>query len=253
MNCSIANCDETAVNRGYCSAHYRRHRLGQDMNTPPLNNDLPAGMQAADKPKQMNPKHLRRTLYWLALDWINLTTTLPTPPKREQMRRSNTREYGHPAEWASDTAADIADKFTSWHDYLAEERGEKRPIIGAIVGGRTFRSRVEKNQDERRRVVAAWKYLEPRCEQLVQMVDYEDLRELPELHHRVRSTLGHFMPKYTLPIPCPNEECGLRTLVRVQGVGQDFISCDSCGYTIKEVHYPLLVRMTLDAFLSVAA
>lgn len=210
-----------------------------------------------EKPRRMSAPKLRRTLYWLALDWINLTTTLPTPPKREQMRRSNTREYGHPAEWASDTAADIADKFTSWHDMLAEERGERRPITGIIVGSsqkrREFYTRVERAQDERRRVIAAWKYLEPRCEQLVELVDYEDLQELPELHHRVRAVLGHYMPKYTLPIPCPSDECGLRTLVRVQGVGQDFISCDSCGYTIKEVHYPLLVRMTLDAFLSAAA
>lgn len=212
-----------------------------------------------EKPRKMPAPKLRRTLYWLALDWINLTTNLPTPPKREQMRRSNTREYGHPAEWASDTAADIADKFTSWHDLLAEERQERRPITGVIVGSgevrarREFHTRMERVQDERRRVIAAWKYLEPRCEQLVELVDYEDLQELPELHHRVRSVLGHYMPKYTLPIPCPSDECGLRTLVRVQGVGQDFISCDSCGYTIKEVHYPLLVRMTLDAFLGAAA
>lgn len=219
--------------------------------TAPLEEEQPA--------RRMNPTHLRRTLYWLALDWINLTTHLPTPPKREQVRRSNTREYGHPAEWASDTAAEIADVFTSWHDLLAEERGERRPVFG-IVHGTThtpktspFHRRVESVQEARRRIVSAWKYLEPRCEQLVELVDYEDLRELPELHHKVRSTMGHYIPKYTLPIPCPNEECGLRTLVRVQGVGQDFISCDSCGYTIKEVHYPLLVRMTLDAFLSTAA
>lgn len=79
------------------------------------------------------------------------------------------------------------------------------------------------------------------------------MKELPDLHYRIRRTLGATVPKYTLPIPCPNEECELRTLVRVQGVGQDFISCDSCGYTIKEVHYPLLIRMTLDAFINGAA
>jgi hypothetical protein len=106
---------------------------------------------------------------------------------------------------------------------------------------------------ERQRLVAAWKYLEPRCEQLVELVEHEALKELPDLHHRIRRTLGANTPKYTLPVPCPNNECELLTLVRVQGVGQDFVSCDSCGYTIKEAHYPLLIRMTLDAFLSGAA
>ncbi|BCI54962.1 hypothetical protein NIIDNTM18_42400 [Mycolicibacterium litorale] len=192
----------------------------------------------SDGRKPMNPKHLRRTLYWLALDWIHLRDAMPSPMRgTDSGRRSNSRVYGHPAEWASDKAAEITDLLSSWHDLMAEHRNEKPPPRGG----------------EERRLVAAWQYLEPRCEQLVEIVDAEDLKELPDLHYRIRRTLGATVPKYTLPIPCPNEECELRTLVRVQGVGQDFISCDSCGYTIKEVHYPLLIRMTLDAFINGAA
>lgn len=187
-----------------------------------------------DKPARMNPRHLRRTLYWLALDWVNLKTHLPTPPASTGGRRASSRkEYGHPAEWASDKAAEIVDKLTGWHDYLAEHRNETPPPHGA----------------EQHKLVAAWKYLEPRCEQLTEIVEAEALKELPDLHHAIRRILGHNAPKYTLPIPCPNDECQLRTLARVQGIGQEFITCDACHYTIRETYYPLLIRMTLDTLI----
>lgn len=207
--------------------------------------------EVTEAPKRMNPRHLRRTLYWLALDWINLRSTMPSPASIDgPQRRSNVKVYGHPAEWASDTAAEIADALTGWHDNLAEQRNETRPR----------RKRMRVNDDgcdvwvwaatEEQRIAAAWKYLEPRVEQLCELVEREALQELPDLHHKIRSVLGQYVPKYTIPVPCPNDECGLRTLMRVVGVGQDFISCDACGYMIKETYYPLLVRMTLDAFLS---
>lgn len=214
-----------------------------------------ARQEDAESPKRMNPKHLRRTLYWLALDWIHLNTDLPSAGAQsvrtwEQGRSSNVKDYGHPAEWASVKAAEIVDVLTSWHDYLAEHRNETRP--------RRKKMRVNGDGNDvwvwavshQQRLVAAWKYLEPRCEQLVNIIDAEALKEIPDLHYGIRRTLGANLPKYTLPIPCPNNECELRTLVRIQGVGQDFIACDSCGYTIKEAHYPLLIRMTLDAFIS---
>jgi hypothetical protein len=207
------------------------------------------------KPKHMPAKSLRQTLYWLALDWIHLSGAMPSAGAKsvrrwELARHSNIQEFGHPAEWASVKAAEIADMMTSWHDFVAEERNERLP--------RKKRMRVNDDGcdvwawavNERQRMVSAWKYLEPRCEQLVEMVDREALKELPDLHFGIRRALGAMVPKYTLPVPCPNVDCELLTLVRVQGVGQDFISCDSCGYTIKEAHYPLLIRMTLDTFLA---
>lgn len=210
----------------------------------------PAGDVVAEKPKRMNPNQLRRTIYWLTLDWIHLRTDIALTSGNGAQRTSNVKDYGHPAEWESDTARDIVDKLSEWHDYLAEQRNETQPR----------RKRMRLNDDgndvwawavnEKQRLVAAWKYLEPRCEQLVELVEKEALQELPDLHHRIRKTLGQYVPKYTIPVPCPNPECGLRTLMRVMGVGQDFITCDACGYTIKDVHYPLLIRMTLDAFLT---
>ena len=112
--------------------------------------------------KRMNPRRLRQTMYWLALDWIHLRTTTPTLPVQRLQdisRSSNVKTYGHPAEWQSDNAADIVEKLTGWHDYLADQRNETAPPTGC----------------ESRRLVAAWKYLEPRCEQLTELVEHEAL------------------------------------------------------------------------------
>lgn len=211
------------------------------------------GNPPAEKPKRMPAKRLRQTLYWLALDWIHLTHQMPTPPRGENNRVSNVKDFGHPAEWASVKAREIVDIMTEWHDYLAEIRNETRPrkkLMSITAEGTDVWAWAV---NERQRLSAAWKYLEPRCEQLVELVEADDLKEIPDLHHGIRRALGASSPKYTLPVPCPNNECELLTLVRVQGVGQEFITCDSCNYTIKEVHYPFLVRMTLDAYLSGAA
>lgn len=223
--------------------------------------------------KPMSAKHLRRTIYWLALDWIHLHKLLPTPPRADG-RRTTTREYGHPAEWASDRAAEIVDKLTSWHDCLAEGRNETPPTKGIIFGSQgiqsqtatigigpatfqahspaapKFQTATRAPISEQRRLITAYRYLEPRCEQLTQIAEPEALQELPELHNKIRKALGQTKPQYTLPVPCPNNECQLLTLTRIVGVGQDFICCDACGYTIKEIHYPFLIRMTLDAILN---
>lgn len=211
-------------------------------------------MTDTEQPKKMPAGKLRDVLYWLALDWLHLSS-MPSVAAQsvrrwELARHSNVRDYGHPAEWASGKATEIADLMTSWHDYLAEERNERLPR----------RKRMRQDDEgtdvwawavnEKQRVVAAWRYLEPRCEQLVGLVDAEALKELPDLHYGIRRALGASMPKYTLPMPCPNSECQLLTLTRVVGVGQDFICCDHCGYTVKEEYYPLLIRITLDTLIS---
>lgn len=212
---------------------------------------MSASEELSVKPKRMNPKRLRMTIYWLTLDWINLHDHFPTPANPSGAKRtSNVKVYGHPAEWASDTARDIVDKLTEWHDYLAEHRNETPP--------RRKRMRINDDGDdvwtwavnEKQRLTKAWEYLEPRCEQLAELVDAEALKELPDLHHQIRKVLGQFVPKYTIPVPCPSDACGLRTLMRTMGVGQDFIVCDACGYAIKDTYYPLLVKMTLEAFIA---
>jgi hypothetical protein len=181
------------------------------------------------------PEKLRTDIYRLALDWVHLNRELPQPAANPDSRRPKHREYGHHAEWASDRKKEISDMLSSWHEYLATERHETPPPATAA---------------ESVRVVKAWQYLETRCQQLIDLVEPEALKEIPDLHHTIRRTLGYTKPRYTLPIPCPSTECGLRTLVRAIAVGQDFITCESCGYTIKETHYPLLIRMTFDTLLN---
>lgn len=179
-----------------------------------------------------DPRKIRRDFYLLGVDWVHLHTWLPTPPRKEG-RQSKVREYGHPAEWASDTAAEIAALFTSWHDMLADHRSETPPPKGS----------------EKTRVVAAWKYLEPRFDQLVTLVDREALDEVHELHQKISNVLGLNNPPQRLDFPCPNSsECeNVASLDRIQGIGRDFISCGFCNYTVPEDLYPLLVRCALDA------
>ena len=58
----------------------------------------------------------------LAQDYILLRVTLPkpVPPPGERVMRIVAKEYGHPAEWASDTARAVADQLNEAHDNLAD-------------------------------------------------------------------------------------------------------------------------------------
>jgi hypothetical protein len=191
-------------------------------------------------PKQTVADKTRQAFYHLALDWIDLHTRLPSPAHTDQQaRRATTREYGHPAEWASDKSRQIADIFWSWHDMLAEHRNEHRP---------------PEHTSEQIRVMKAWQYLEPRFEQLVEMVDEDALREINDLHFGIRRSLGYLRPVVILPVPCPGIDCGLLTLTRQVSVGVDFIVCASCGYTVRDdeegKNYAWLVRVCLDTLMA---
>ena len=193
------------------------------------------------------PRKLQQTLYRLTLDWIGLHRDLPTPARRGAGRSSNTRDYGHPAEWASDRARQIVDILGCWHEALAEHRNETPPPTGS----------------EQRRLIAAWTYLEPRCEHLINLIkttldngteDHTDLKELFDLHHVIRRTLGYTNPNYTLPVPCPNTDCGLRTLQRVVGIGTDYIACGHCDYVVRDDpeghNYKWLIRVCIDTLIN---
>lgn len=186
-----------------------------------------------EKPEGRNQAaKIRESFYKLAVDWVDLHLRLPQPARTDRQTRRANREYGHPAEWASDKSAQIADLFWSWHDMLAEHRNERRPA--------------EKTR-ELIRVVNSWKYLEPRFEQLCELVEEEALREIIDLHHGIQRTLGRGNVVQQLDVPCQNPDCGRwGTMQRHVKVGNDLIICGRCGYTVREDHYPLLVRMVLD-------
>lgn len=184
--------------------------------------------------QRLHPEKLRSNLYQLALDWILLRTTLPTPPPGLNPRRNTNHTYGHPAEWASDKAATITEILTGWHETLAEHRNETPP---------------RRNTSEQTQVIAAWKYLECRTAELAELVEPEALNEIPALHHNIRHVLGYTNPPQALPLPCPNTDCELRTLQRHIRVGSDYIQCGHCGWTADETHYPFIVRMALDTLI----
>lgn len=202
-------------------------------HNPPDANDAPP------PPKPANPEHIRLDFYRLTLDWVHLHNDLPRPVHRDITRRPKYREYGHPAEWPSDKAAQIADLMWSWHDMLAEHRGETPPPPA--------------HSAEIVRVTKAWQYLEPRIEQLVDLVEPDAFTELRDLHHQIRAALGHTNPRQVLPMPCPGQDCNLRTLTRRVAIGKDLIICGACGYTVREEYYPMLVRIAIDAALNDAA
>lgn len=183
-------------------------------------------------------RRFARLLGWLVMDWVNIATTLPTPARRAQERRVTQVVYGHPAEWASDTAAEIGAILNESHDSLAEHLGETPPPHPGIT--------------EHLRVRAAWDYLECRIPQLAASDFAGDVAvDMRDLHGKVRSQLGLTRPRQLLPTPCP--ACELRTLYRSIDIRFDSIDCGHCGHVIREEHYPFYTRMVLDTILDHAA
>ncbi|TXH48180.1 MAG: hypothetical protein E6Q97_25270 [Desulfurellales bacterium] len=178
--------------------------------------------QPDTQPKQANPNKIREDFYRLAVDWVLLRAEMPKPENR--IRRSKVIEYGHLAEWASDKAACITEVLSSWHALVADHRRETPPQTGVA---------------EQVRIVKAWKYLEPRIEQLVTLVAADDLNELSEIHLEIKRILklddAH---ANWLPIECGR--CDHKTVF--SGVGENYgrIRCYSCGLnedeTLKDFH-----------------
>lgn len=189
------------------------------------------------EPKPANPHHVRRDFYRLATDWIHLRQ-MPSPVRGATTRKPAYRISGHPAEWASDHAALIAHLLWSWHDLVAEARNERNPPPLSAA--------------EQVRVAKAWTYLEPRIDQLCDIVRAEALGELATLHRKIQRELGATYRREILPMPCPSLDCGKRALVREHAVGRDLIACGACNYRVREEYYPLLVRIALDAALDTA-
>ncbi|MEJ9080756.1 hypothetical protein WKY82_20270 [Gordonia malaquae] len=211
--------------------------------------------------RRVSASRLRVLLLDLAADWLMLHTLMPRPMSGRTGRRgpSGAVESGHPAEWASDQAARIADLLWSWHDMQASYRGEAlpRPIV---VDGHRQRREIDV-------VKAALKYLDPRLESMLDdggwrpqselpvpwarywdwLVEDEAFDELFDLHRQIRNATGRGRPKYILPMPCPSSDCGLLTLERQAGMaGRDFVVCGACGFTITDAHYPFLVSVLVD-------
>lgn len=180
-----------------------------------------------------------RLLGWVVMDYVTLRATMPAPSFGKGERVSgNSREPGHPAEWASDTAAHIAGVLNEIEDGLRDHLDDPpAPHPGT---------------SEARRVAHAYTYLQPRVPQLSTYPGAQDTaRELTELHGRIRGALGQTRDRQHVAAPCP--DCELLTLYRtVDRSTTDEITCENCHRTITAEHYGLYARIVLDEALEAA-
>jgi hypothetical protein len=171
-----------------------------------------------------------RLLRWLGEDYLAVKATLPAPARRQAGGRyiaAKTRSYGHPAEWASDTAALIAYHLGWVEDDLREHLGDDPPPHPRTV--------------EAHRVDHALTYLTARFEALCTWpAALDSAVELVDLHALIRRGLGLARLVQRLPTPCP--ACDVAALVREVG----HITCVACGTVIREEHYPLYARIVID-------
>lgn len=186
-------------------------------------------------------RHYRTILDRLAVHYVLLRVTLPkpVPPPGERIMRVAAKVYGHPAEWASDTARAIAEHLNDTHDALADHLHHDPP---PHPGSREYG-----------RVAHAHHYLTAWFDQLCTMPGAGDTCEaLHDLDRDVRRGLGKTDPRRHLPVPCP--QCELLTLVRsLDSDGTDEVECRGCGHTIRAEHYGLWTRMLVDDVLDRSA
>jgi hypothetical protein len=179
-------------------------------------------------------RRYRRLLDWIVEDYATVKTALPAPTRtssNSKLATTRARSFGHPAEWASDTASWIADILGWVEDGLRDELGDEPPLHPRAV--------------EAHRVAAAYHYLTVRMNALCTYSAARDTAiELVDLHAQVRRTLGLTRFTQRLPTPCPN--CDVAGLLRTTGR----IECANCATVIREEHYPFLTRLVIDELIT---
>lgn len=175
----------------------------------------------------------------LAFDYVLLRTTYPAP-QSSQTRTSpkGSREYGHPAQWASDTARSIADCLDATDEALRDHLNHLPPP--------------PRVRAECRVVNHAYKSLRARSEYLARFPGAQAfLEEATDIHKTVRRLLGMTRQRKALHVRCP--ECRQLPVFRtVYDDRRDVIECHHCGYQIKESEYGLYARIVVDELLDEA-
>lgn len=170
----------------------------------------------------------RRLLHWLAEDYTLIRTTMPIPVSGGKTRRGKAVAFGHPAAWASDTLALIADVLNAVEDNLREHNGH-----GHAPDPDACR--------EHYRMWHAVEYLTARFDDLCTFPDAADsAAELADLHRVAYVGLGRARFAEKLPVPCP--DCDALQMVRE--VGQ--VQCQECGLTFSDDQYPRLALILAD-------
>lgn len=180
-------------------------------------------------------RRYRRLLFeWIPEDYLSLLS-LPAPVRDGDKVRSGTREYGHPAEWASDNKAAIAHLLNSAHDWLAGYRGDPPAP--------------ERRVSEQLRISRAITYLDGRFDALCTFPDAGAVCvEFVKLHRSIRVGLGFGRKVSYVPGPCP--KCQVPRLYRVSLADNDQVDCRECGDTMSLAEYrawtTVLVNDALD-------
>jgi ribosomal protein S27E len=176
--------------------------------------------------------HYRRLLDWIGWDYVTIRATMPKPVSRgARTRSSGSKVYGHPAEWASDTLAEIANLLNGWEDTLREALGHDPAVHPGHV--------------EHRRVALGLNYLTNWFDQLCTFEGAADAAaEFEQLHHGIRRALGHTGRSEFVKLPCP--QCEMLSLFRTISAGRDEIDCRSCGAVVTKAQYGLYTRILVD-------
>lgn len=180
-----------------------------------------------------------RLLDQLVLDYILLRQTFPTPiTARTRTAPKASREYGHPAQWASDTARAIADCLDATDEALRDHLGHTTPP--------------PRHRSEARVVNHAYNSLKARIQDLANYPGADAFHEeASHIHHQIRRALGQSRQRKALSLPCPS--CDWLPVFRtVYDDRRDTIECHNCGHEIKEQEYGLYARILVDELLAAA-
>lgn len=192
-------------------------------------------------------RRFRRLLDDVLLDFSALKAYMPKPVVRRQVvqqQASGGKSFGHPAEWASVTAQEIAQTLRQQHAALAEENRDHFPGTTALSSymRQVHAAPPARTADEVVIVRAAHKYLTDYFDVLCTFDGAPDIaQELHDLHRQVRNGLGHSQPRERLDAPCPH--CRMLTLVRYPGAAGAPIECQNCGRQVRTDDYGQLVTV----------
>lgn len=178
-------------------------------------------------------ERFHQVMGWLYDDYQKLKTELPKPARTGGGSGGGSAPtgFGHPAEWASVTAQELAAWATEVHNNLRS----------TIRGDDTYE--IKPTMDERVRVIIAFTYLKKKFDKLCTWDQAGAIAaEAGDLHNTIRRGLGQSRLVQRLAAPCPR--CEALTLTK--SPGYDTVTCSGCGYRMTGREYNIGALFALD-------